>query len=77
MWRYDVNTYEEVNVLEHIKVGKATFDANWNVISEITINALLYKGGKKGGKKGRMKGDNFEIVWFKYCRKGQYPSVLK
>ena len=38
MWGYDINTYEEVNLIEHVKSGKTGFDENWNVASEFTID---------------------------------------
>ena len=42
-WGYDVNTYEPVNLIQHVQAGCVGFDDEWNVYSEYTINALEIK----------------------------------
>ena len=60
MWGDDVNTYEPVNLIQHVQQGGVGFDDEWNVASEHTIEALVQKkrhGGKKGGKQSGKKRD--------------------
>lgn len=65
---YDVNTYEEVDLLEHINSG--------NVVSEFTIDAL--DNGTKGGQKGSgKKGNGSEITAFKCGREGHRQAECR
>ena len=43
IWGNDVNSYEPVNLVQHVQQGGVGFDADWNVASEHTIEALVQK----------------------------------
>ena len=73
MWGYDVNTYEPVNLIQHVQHGGVGFDDDWNVASEHTIDALVQKrrqGAKKGGKQAGKGGVSIDITCFRCGRKG-------
>ena len=47
-WGYDIDTYEEVTLLQQISAGRTAYDEEWNVITEHTIQALFGKPKGKG-----------------------------
>ena len=60
-WEYDVDTYEEVNLLQQISAGRTAYDEEWNVITEHTIQALF------GRSKGKSKGTHASCIHYLKC----------